>query len=134
MESITSLHKTTDHSNDVGSFLEWEHTIQKANHAFESGHLIQANFLYESSIAKAKYLFKNRECSRDSVATILVSYHNLSDFHLHNNNKTNALDCLQEAIACLSNKLETSSIDIQSEAALMWGLALANQQMWSFKK
>ncbi len=114
--------------------LEWKRTTFNANIAFKAGFLLYANCLYENAVAQAKHLLKNLACSKDSVSVVLVSLHNLADFHLQNNNRRDALDCLQEAVLCLSDKLKANSLSSRSEVALLWGLSRANRQLWLLEK
>lgn len=133
MASLLLNDKTVNNTN-VQSFLDWQRVTLNANIAFNAGYLIHANCLYESAIAEAKHLFDRLVCSRDSVAAILVSFHNLADFHMQNDNRRDALDCLHEVIFCLSDKLKINKLNLHSEAALMWGLGRANRQLWLVEK
>lgn len=130
-----SLIEVSDKSNSTKqSFIEWEKITVSANDAFKEGHLFIANCLYEKAASKAKYLFSKLVCNRDSIATLLVSFHNLAYFHLAYDNKRYALDCLTEAVSCLTNSLKNNVTDCSKEAALIWGLGQANQQLWLIER
>jgi hypothetical protein len=128
------LNDKAANNTQVQSIIDWQQVTLSANIAFSAGYLVYANCLYESAVVKAKHLFDKLVCSRDSVAAVLVSFHNLADFHMHNNNRHDALNCLREAVFCLSNKLKKNKLTLHSEAALIWGLGRANRQLWLVEK
>lgn len=127
--------KTSNQSNSIEkSYSEWKELTVSANDAFREGHTFYADCLYEKAADKAKYLFSKLTCNRDSVAALLVSFHNLAYFHLANSNKRCALDCLNEAVSYLTKSLKTNNTDSTKEAVLIWGLNQANQQLWLIER
>jgi hypothetical protein len=130
-----ALIKTSNQSNNIKkSFSEWKELTVSANEAFREGHSFYADCLYEKAADKAKYLFSKLICNRDSVAALLVSLHNLAYFHLANSNRRCALDCLNEAVSYLTKSLKTNNTDSTKEAAIIWGLGQANQQLWLIER
>lgn len=132
--SSSSIEITNKNNSTKQSFIEWEKVTILANEAFKEGHLFCANCLYEKAADKAKYLFSKLVCNRDSIATLLVSFHNLAYFHLAYNNKRYALDCLTEVVSCLTDRLKSNDTDCSKEAALVWGLGQANLQLWLIER
>jgi hypothetical protein len=124
----------SDHEKNVATNVMWKRTTLNANTAFGSGLLVYANCLYESAVAQAQFIFKNNECNRQTVAIILASFHNLADFYLQNNNKSDAVDCLHQAVSFLSYARISRSNSIGKDTVLIWGLTIANRQLWLVEK
>ena len=60
----------------------WKRTIEKANHCFIAGELVDARELYLQALALAQVLFERWPNPDEAVAACVISHHNLADLHL----------------------------------------------------
>ncbi|MGV6397222.1 tetratricopeptide repeat protein [Pseudomonas caspiana] len=60
----------------------WKRTIEKANHCFLAGELVDARELYLQALALAQVLFGRWPNPDEAVAACVISHHNLADLHL----------------------------------------------------
>ncbi|MFA5632154.1 MAG: hypothetical protein WC997_11615 [Porticoccaceae bacterium] len=99
----------------------WKHRIEAGNRAFRKNDFKEAVICYQKACARAQSLLEFSADYRGAVAALLVSYHNLADTLILEEQETKALGRLRDVHWVLMMKLNRSGIPPAQHWALLDG-------------
>ena len=99
----------------------WKYRIEAGNRAFRKNDFKEAIICYQKACARAQSLVEFSADYRDTVAALLVSYHNLADTLILEEQEATALARLRDVHWVLMMKLNRSGVPPAQHWALLDG-------------
>jgi len=118
---------------------QWKQHIMLGNQCFDERQLLTAMTHYQSAKSRAHVLFEHWFNPEQSVAALVVSYHNLADLYLREDNPAMAEKELRSIYDYILTQLDKDLPDVKRKRALLHGLKqsytalLSNLQRYNIK-